>query len=253
MRQLEGKLAVITGGGRGIGRAIALALARAGASVALTGRNMRNLEETTEAIRAESESAIAIACDVADKASVRSAFERIRSGLGAADILVNNAGITYSSKLHQTPEEVWEQIIQTNVNGTFYCCKAVLPDMIQKREGHIIVIASIAGTVGMAYSAAYSASKHAQLGIVRSLALESKRYNIAVNAICPAWVETDMFENTIQNLVKTTGRTAETARADLLRMSGQTQAVAPEQVAEEALRLACLADTTITGQAIPLL
>ena len=253
MGQLDGKVVLVTGGGRGIGRAIAVLLAKAGTSVVVTGRNKNNLDETVETIREEGATALSLVCDVADKDSVQSAFDQIHTNLGPVEILVNNAGITFSSKLYQTPDKVWERIIQTNVNGTFYCCKAALPDMIQRASGRIIVIASIAGTVGMAYSAAYSASKHAQLGIVRSLAAEVRRYNIAVNAICPAWVETDMFEETIQNLVKTTGRTAEVARADLLKLSGQTQAVTPQQVAEKTLSLACLEDTSITGQAIPLL
>ncbi len=253
MGQLDGKVALITGGGRGIGWAIAVALADAGAAVVVTGRNTVNLEETKSAIIAEGGKGMALACDVGSKASVVSAFEKIRAELGAVDILVNNAGITYSRKLHETPDDVWEQIIQTNVNGTFYCCKAVLPDMIDKRWGRIITIASIAGLGGIPFSSAYSASKHAQLGLTRSLALEVARYNIAVNAICPGWVETNMLEESIANLVKITGRTAEEARADLLKLGGQTRAVTPQEVANEVLRLAGLEDVKTTGQAITLL
>ena len=253
MSQLDGKIALVTGSGRGIGRAIAMALAEAGASVAVTGRNTTNLEETKSAIIAKGGKALALACDVSNKSSVESAFEKIRAELGAVDILVNNAGITYSRKFHETPDDVWEQIIQTNVNGVFYCCKAALPDMIQKRWGRIVTIASIAGLGGIPFSSAYGASKHAQVGLTRSLALEVARYNIAVNAICPGWVETDMFEESIANIVKTTGRTAEEARADLLKLGGQTRAVTPEEVANEALRLASLEDAKTTGQAITLL
>ena len=253
MTQLNGKVALVTGGGRGIGRAIAIALSDAGASVAVTGRKTTNLEETKSAITAKGGKAMALACDVANKSSVESAFEKIRAELGAVDILVNNAGITYSRKFHETPDDVWEQIIQTNVNGVFYCCKAALPDMIQKRWGRIVTIASIAGLGGIPFSSAYGASKHAQVGLTRSLALEVARYNIAVNAICPGWVETDMFEESIANIVKTTGRTAEEARADLLKLGGQTRAVMPEEVANEVLRLASLEDAKTTGQAITLL
>ena len=253
MSQLNGKVALVTGGGRGIGRAIAMTLSDAGASVAVTGRNITNLEDTKSAIIAKGGKALALACDVSNKSSVESAFEKIRAELGAVDILVNNAGVTYSRKFHETPDDVWEQIIQTNVNGVFYCCKAALPDMIQKRWGRIVTIASIAGLSGIPFSSAYGASKHAQVGLTRSLALEVARYNIAVNAICPGWVETDMLEESIANIVKITGRTADEARAELLKLGGQTRAVTPEEVANEVLRLVRLDDAKTTGQAITLL
>jgi len=253
MSQLEEKVALVTGGGRGIGRTIALALARAGASVVVIGRNMTYLEETRVAISQGGTKAMALTCDIADKVAVRDAFDKIRAVMGAVDILVNNAGITYSRKFHETPDDVWEQIMQTNVNGTFYCCKAAVPDMISKRWGRIITIASIAALSGLPFSSAYSASKHAQLGLTRTLALEVARYNIAVNAICPGWVETDMLEEAIANIVKMTGRTPEEARADLLKLSGQARAVKPEEVADEVLRLATADDAGMTGQAIPVL
>jgi NAD(P)-dependent dehydrogenase (short-subunit alcohol dehydrogenase family) len=252
MGQLQGRIAVVTGGGHGIGRTIAVALAREGASVAVLGRNLARLEETQTALRDAGGESLALACDIADKTAVRSAFGQIRAELGTVDILVNNAGITASRKFHETPDEVWEQIMQTNVNGMFYCCKAAVPDMINKRWGRIVTVASIAALTGLPFSSAYSASKHAQLGLTRTLALELARYNILVNAICPGWVETEMLEEAIGNLVKVTGRTAEQARADLLKLSGQTQAVTPEEVAAEALRLASPEQET-TGQAVTLL
>jgi len=250
---LNGKIALITGGGRGIGRALALAFGDAGARVAVTGRNTSNLVETESEIKARGGDALVIAGDIADKESVSAAFEQVRTKFGPVDILINNAGITYSRKFHETPDEVWEQIIQTNVSGIFYCCKAALPEMIAKRWGRIINIASIAGLGGLAFSSAYSASKHAQVGLTRSLALEVARYNITVNALCPGWVETDMLTEAIANIVKATGRTSADARVDLLKLSGQTQAISPEAVAAEALRLASLEDSKTTGQAITLL
>lgn len=253
MPHLNEKVALISGGGRGIGRAVALALAGAGASVAVLGRNASNLEETCSAIGAQGGKGLPIPCDVTDKSAVQAAFGKTRAALGAVDILVSNAGVTFSSKLLDTPDDAWERIIQTNVNGTFYCCKAALPDMIQNHWGRIVVLASLAGTAGMPYSAAYSASKHAQLGLVRSLAPEVARHNIAVNAICPAWVETDMFEDTVATLVKTTGRTPEQARADLLKISGQARPLTPGEVASKVLHLATQVDASLTGQAIPLL
>ncbi|MGE5250522.1 MAG: SDR family NAD(P)-dependent oxidoreductase [Bacteroidota bacterium] len=253
MAPLTGRVALVTGGGRGIGRTIAFALAEAGAGVVVTGRSLAALQETQTALQESGGSALALVCDVADKDAVRAAFGEIREKVGTVDILVNNAGITFSRKLHDTPDEVWEQIMQTNVNGTFYCCKAAVPAMIEKGWGRIITIASIAALSGMAFSSAYSASKHAQLGLARSLAAEVRRYNIAVNVICPGWVQTDMFEEAIGNLVKLTGRTPEQARADLLKLSGQTRAVTAEEVAGEVLRLASLQDPDVTGQVFPLL
>lgn len=253
MEPLEGKVALITGGGRGIGCTIAVALARAGAAVVITGRTLLNLEETRSLIAEKGGRAAALVCDVSDKASVRAVFDQVRAEVGVVDILVNNAGITYSKKFHETPDEVWEQVIQTNVNGMFYCCKAAIPDMISKRWGRIITIASIAGLAGLAYSSAYSASKHAQVGLTRTLALEVARYDIAVNAICPGWVETDMFAETISNVVARTGRAPEQARADILKLSGQARAITPEEVAAEVLRLACLEDVKFTGQAVTML
>lgn len=253
MGSIAGKIALVTGAGAGIGQEIALALARAGASVVVSGRRFGPLAETVTLIHAEGGKGCAQSFDIGDKTSLRAAFGRIKADLGPVDILVNNAGITYSKKFYETPDEVWEAIMQTNINGTFYCCKAALPDMIEKRWGRIITIASIAALGGLAYSSAYSASKHAQLGLTRSLALEVACYNITVNAICPGWVETAMLAEAIDNICKTTGRTAEEARASILNLSGQTRAVTPAEVATEVVRLASLDDPLVNGQAITLL
>ena len=253
MGNINGKIALVTGGGRGIGRAIALSLANAGSVVVVIGRRQDVLDETCGAIKDHGGKALAFICDVADSGMVRSTLERVKAESGPVDILVNNAGMTYSKKFHETPDEVWEAIMQTNVNGTFYFSKAVLPDMIKQRWGRIINIASIAALGGLAFSSAYSASKHAQLGLTRSLALEVARYNIAVNAVCPGWVETEMLEQAISNISKTTGRTPEEARADLLKLSGQSRVITPEEVAGEVLRLAMMDDASLTGQALTLL
>lgn len=253
MAQIEGKVTLITGGGRGIGRTIASTFAMAGAVVVITGRTLSSLEETRYKIIENGGKASSFVCDIADRDSVISVFARVHEEIGTIDILVNNAGITYSKKFHETPDEIWEQVIQTNVNGMFYCCKAAIPDMIANRWGRIITIASIAALGGLPFSSAYSASKHAQLGLTRTLALEVARYNIAVNAICPGWVETDMLDETISNIVKRTGRTPQEARADILKLSGQARVITPEEVAAEALRLASLEDANFTGQAITML
>lgn len=249
MADLTGKIALVTGGGRGIGRAVALALAGAGAAVAVTGRTASSLEETCAAIRAAGGRALALPGDVADPAAVRAAVAAAEAQLGPVSILVVNAGITASTKLTDTPDEVWEQIMRVNVSGAFYCCKAVAPAMIAAGWGRIITIASIGGLQGMPFSAAYSASKHALIGLTRSLAGELSRHDISVNAVCPGWTETDMLDEAVANLAARTGRSPEKARAALLAAGRQSRPVTSEEVAAAVLRLAD-PDSQENGEAV---
>ncbi|NTU82649.1 MAG: SDR family oxidoreductase, partial [Chloroflexales bacterium] len=165
-------------------------------------------------------------------------FAAAQAQLGPVDILVNNAGISASMKLAETPDEVWEQIMRVNVGGAFACCKAALPEMIARQWGRIINIASIAGLQGMPFGAAYSASKHAMVGLTRSLAGELGRYDITCNAICPGWTDTDMLASFIDSLVAKTGRAPAAAQAALLASGRQKRLIAPEEVAAAVLRLA---------------
>lgn len=238
MGELTGKVALVTGGGRGIGRAVALALAGAGAAVAVTGRNPGSLEETVAAIGAAGGRAIALPGDTGDPEAVRAAFVATRAAFGPVGILVVNAGVTASMKLVDTPDALWEEIMRVNASGAFYCCKAAAPDMIAAGWGRIITIASIGGLQGMPYSAAYSASKHALIGLTRSLAGELARYGITVNAVCPGWTDTAMLEEAVANLMAKTGRAADEARAALLAAGNQARPVTPEEVAAVVLRLA---------------
>lgn len=249
MGELDGRVAVVTGGGRGIGRAAALALADAGAAVAVLGRNTDRLAETCAAIREGGGHALALACDVGDLAAVPPVFQVVRAELGPVDILVNNAGISASMKFAETPDEVWEQILRVNVGGAFACCKAVVPEMIARRWGRIINIASIAGLQGMPYGAAYSASKHALIGLTRSLAGELERYGITSNAVCPGWTDTDMMTDFVEGLVARTGREAAKAQAALLASGGQRQLVTPAEVAATVLRLAS-PDSQANGETV---
>jgi NAD(P)-dependent dehydrogenase (short-subunit alcohol dehydrogenase family) len=250
--KLKDRIALITGGGRGIGRAVAIAFAREGASIIIAARTIEQVKSVAEEIEREtSTTALAISCDVADAASVARMFEEVEVKLGRRpDILVNNAGIAESAPLLKTTDELWHRHLGINLSGTFYCTRAALPQMIERGWGRVINIASIAGKTGAPYIAAYTASKHGVLGLTRSVAMEVATRGITVNAICPGYVETLMTERAIGNITARTGRSEEEARAGLEHMSPQRRLITPEEVASLALLLASEEGRGITGQSI---
>jgi 3-hydroxybutyrate dehydrogenase len=250
--KLADKRALITGGGRGIGRAIAFAFAREGARVCVAARTVRQLEEVASEIESECGTKVAIAaCDVADAASVASAFAGVAAEFGGGvDILVNNAGVAESAPLVRTSDELWQRHLAVNLTGTFLCTRAALPAMLERGWGRVINIASIAGKTGAPYISAYTASKHGVLGLTRSLALEVATRGVTVNAICPGYVETEMAEQAIHNISDKTGKSEAEARDVLNRMSPQNRLVTAEEVAALALLLASHEGRGINGQAI---
>jgi NAD(P)-dependent dehydrogenase (short-subunit alcohol dehydrogenase family) len=250
MSILVGKVALVTGGGRGIGRAVAQLLAEAGAAVAVLGRDMERLDSVRAEIAEQGATALALNCDVTDSNAVNQAFAATHAELGPIDILVNNAGITASVKFAETDDATWDRIMRVNATGAFYCCRAAVPDMLARNWGRIINIASYAALRGIPYSAAYSASKHALLGLTRSLALELARRSITVNAICPGWVETEMVHEALATIIAKTGRSEQAARASLLEMAGQPRMIMPKEVAAVVLRLAGPEGANTNGQAI---
>jgi len=244
---LNGKTALITGGGRGIGREIALTFARHGARIAVAARTAEQVEQVAGEV---GDNAIALVCDVSDPESVKRMFGDIRERLGDADILVNNAGIAESATIVNTTDELWHKHLSINLSGTFYCTRAALPAMLKKGWGRVINVASIAAKTGAPYIAAYSASKHGVLGLTRSIGLEVATTGITVNAICPGYVDTEMVSRGIEQITKKTGRSAEEALDALKKMSPQNRLVTPEEVAALALLLASDEGRGINGQGI---
>ena len=228
--KLENRIALITGGGRGIGRAIALAFAREGAQVAVAARTLAQVEQVAREITGQFQgNALPVVCDVSEVGSVERMFASVGENFGRGpDIMVNNAGIAESAPIGRTDDELWDRHLAINLSGSFYCTRAALPGMIERRWGRIINMASIAGKTGAPYIAAYSASKHGLIGLTRSSAAEVAAKGITVNAICPGYVDTDMTTGAVENITRKTGRSADEAMESILKMSPQNRLVTAE-------------------------
>lgn len=247
---LVGKRAVVTGAGRGIGRSIALELARAGADVAVTARTASDIEQLVTEIQSLGRRSLAVTCDVTDPEQVQHMAKTLTAGLGGVDILVNNAGSAGSHKFVNHPDELWHRMLAVNLTSVYYVTKAFVPTFIEQKGGRIVNIASIAARVGGRYIAAYTAAKHGVLGLTRALAVELLPYNITVNAICPGYVDTPMTDASVSNIARLTGMPEEKARETLAKTSPQGRLIEPEEIAAVALFLAQESSKGITGQAI---
>ena len=247
---LSGRRAVVTGAGRGIGRSIALALAQAGADVAVTARTQGEIEQLAAEIRAMGRQSLAVPCDVTDSEQVKHMASTLIDGLGGIDILVNNAGNAGSHKFLNHPDELWHRMLSINLTSVYYVTKAFVPRLIEQRWGRIITIASMASRVGGSYIAAYTAAKHGVLGLTRALAVELLPYNITVNAICPGYVNTPMTDASVSNIAARTGMSEAQAREALEKSSPQKRLFEPEEIAAVAVFLAQDINKGITGQAI---
>ena len=247
---LRNRRAVVTGASRGIGRTIALALAEAGADVAVSARSQAPLEELAGEIREMGRRSLAVPCDVTDPEQVARLAQTVLNAWGGVDILVNNAGAAGSHKFLNHPDELWHRMLAINLTSVYYVTKAFLPPMVEQKWGRIINIASIASKTGAKYIAAYTASKHGVLGLTRSLAMELVEHNITVNAICPGYVDTPMTEANIANIAARTGMSPEQVRRTLENMSPQKRLITPEEVAALTVYLAREEARGITAQAI---
>jgi len=246
MNPLQGRHAIVTGGGRGIGRAIAKTLAGAGATVTILGRNQATLDH---AVPEGDAHAVAIA-DVTDPEAARAAVQAAISRHGPVDLMVANAGAAISSPFLKSTPDVFRQMLDVNLLGVTNVTHAVLGSMIERRFGRVIAVASTAGLKGYPYVSAYCAAKHAVIGFVRALALETATTGVTVNAVCPGFTDTDLVAESLEHIVAKTGRTREQALSELVKHNPQQRLISPAEVADAVLWLCGEGARSVTGQAI---
>ncbi len=252
-RYLDGKHAIVTGGSRGIGAAIAAELVRRGAKVTIMGRSAETLTRKAEELRGDAGVTVAVEeCDVTSESSVNAAFAKAVASLGPAYVLVNNAGIAKSRMFSQTSRAIWDEILAVNLTGTFLCTSEVLPAMLEAKSGRIINIASTAGLRGYQTMSAYCASKHGVVGMTKALALETAKHGITVNAVCPGYTDTDLTTLAVTNLMTNLGKSQSEAMGMLTRVIPRGTLITPEEVASTVAWLCSPSASGVTGISLPI-
>ena len=246
-RPLEGRHALITGGGTGIGAATAEALHAAGARVSLLGRRLEPLLDVARGIQG-----VAIQCDVSDPDSIHRAFDEARAKNGLIDLLIVNAGIAESAPFHKMTRESWDRIIAVNLTGAFDTVQAGLPDLLKAEDARVVFIASVASLRGVPYAAHYAASKHGLLGLMRSMAAEYARSKMTVNAVCPGYVDTPMTDQSVARVAQITGRGEDKSREAITNMNASGRLVDPQAIANLILTLCLPLSRDINGAAVTL-
>jgi len=243
MAALAGRHALVTGGSRGIGRAVAAALTQAGATVTVVGRNAATLADAV----AHGHATGFVAADVTDAAALGAGIARAAAEHGPVDILIANAGGAESAPFAKADPELFRRMFELNVMGSVHAVRAVLGGMVSRGFGRIVAVASTAGLKGYAYVSAYCAAKHAVVGLVRSLALETATTGVTVNAVCPGYTDTDLVRAGVERIGATTGRSAEEALAGMLKANPLGRLIRPDEVAGAVLFLCSAEASAVTG------
>lgn len=248
--RFSGKVALVTGGGRGIGAEIARSLAREGASIAVSARTESEVRGVAEAIGKAGGRAEYFVADLSQPAEARLLVSKVEAAMGGIDFLVNNAGVASSAPVGKISLDEWNRIFAINVTATFLCTQAALPRMIDRGSGRIVNIASVAARFGARYIAAYAASKHAVLGFTRCLAAEVAAYGITANAVCPGFVDTEMVAESVARIVAKTGMPSEQALDTIMNQSPQKRLLTTAEIAAVVSMLCSEDGRGINGQAL---